>query len=149
MEVSVGDSNVTPRDFLTKVAPDPARLGDRMTGKTCAGTWIKGRKEGLEREVYLYQVADNRMCMDRWGCQAVVAQTAFSPVIMMELLAKNIWSGSGVCAPEAFNPDPFVARMAAYGFPGGHMEMASEFQRRIERERFTLPLEKGRQRDYL
>ena len=31
-----------------------------MTGKTCAGTWVKGLdKEGRPKEVYLYHVLDN------------------------------------------------------------------------------------------
>jgi len=140
MKIPVGNSEITPRDFLVKLAPDPARIGDRMTGKTCAGTWIKGKKDGLEREVYLYQVADNETCMKELGCQAVVAQTAFNPVIMMELIAKRIWTGAGVHGPEAFDPDPFVARMEACGFPGGHMEMESEYLRNIQRGGFTRPI---------
>ena len=40
----------------------PARsgdLGDRMTGKTCAGTWVTGvGTDGAPREVYLYHVVD-------------------------------------------------------------------------------------------
>jgi hypothetical protein len=35
----------------------------------------------------------------------------------MELLACGEWQGRGVLGPEAFDPDPFVARMAAYDFP--------------------------------
>jgi len=140
MTVDVGDSTITPRDFLGKVAPDPAKIGPLMTGQTCAGTWIKGKKKGLERQIYLYQVADNQDCMERLGCQAVVAQTAFNPVIMMELLAKGTWKGAGVLAPEAFNPDPFVALMAGHGFSGGVMEMDSDYKLKMERDDFERPL---------
>ncbi|MCF8068505.1 MAG: saccharopine dehydrogenase NADP-binding domain-containing protein [Desulfobacterales bacterium] len=140
MTVKVGDSEITPRDFLAKVAPNPIEIGNRMTGKTCAGTWVKGKKDGMEREVYLYQVADNQDCIERLGCQSVVAQTAFNPVIMMELLATGVWSGKGVHSPEAFDPDPFVALMNDYEFPGGMMEMESEYRKIMEAESLVKPI---------
>jgi saccharopine dehydrogenase-like NADP-dependent oxidoreductase len=96
-----------------------------MSGKTCAGTWVKGTKDGKPRQVYLYQVADNKACMDAWGCQAVVAQTAFSAVIAMDLLEHGVWKGVGVLGPEAFPPDPFMEKMEDYGFPYGMKEMAA------------------------
>jgi saccharopine dehydrogenase (NAD+, L-lysine-forming) len=114
---------VAPRDVVAACLPNPARLGDRMHGKTCAGTWIKGRKGGRLRQVYLYQVADNAECMRRWGCQAVVAQTAFSAVIGWDLLEHGTWKGVGVLGPEAFDPLPFMEKMADYGFPYGVTEM--------------------------
>ena len=114
---------VAPRDVVAACLPDPAHLGEKMHGKTCAGTWVKGVKDGQPREVYLYQVADNQECMTKWGCQAVVAQTAFSAVIAMDLLEHGIWGGTGVLGPEAFDPDPFMERMTDYGFPYGIKEM--------------------------
>ena len=110
---------VAPRDVVAAVLPDPARLGDHMSGKTCAGTWVTGTKDGKRREVYLYQVADNAECMEKYGVQAVVWQTAVGPVLAMELLAEGAWQGKGVLGPEAFDPDPFMARMAGYDFPYG------------------------------
>ena len=121
--INVKDVMVAPRDVVAACLPDPAHLGDRMFGKTCAGTWVKGKKDGKKREVYLYQVADNAECMKQWGCQAVVAQTAFNAVIGWDLLEHGIWKGVGVLGPEAFDPDPFVEKMAEYGFPYGIKEM--------------------------
>lgn len=122
-KINVKGVMVAPRDVVAACLPDPARLGDRMKGKTCAGTWVKGIKDGKPREVYLYQVADNEQCMKEWGCQAVVAQTAFSAVIAMDLLEHGLWKGVGVLGPEAFPPEPFMERMAEYGFPYGIREM--------------------------
>ena len=90
-----------------------------MSGKTCAGTWVKGKKDGKEKEIYLYQVADNDDCMKKLGCQAVVAQTAFGAVIGMDLIEHGVWKGKGVLGPEAFDPDPFMDKMEEYGFPFG------------------------------
>jgi len=122
-KINVKGVQVAPRDVVAACLPDPAHLGDKMKGKTCAGTWVKGIKDGQPRQVYLYQVADNEACMKEWGCQAVVAQTAFSAVIAMDLLKHGQWKGVGVLGPEAFPPDPFMEKMADYGFPYGIKEM--------------------------
>jgi len=121
--IKVKDVWVAPRDVVAACLPDPAHLGDKMFGKTCAGTWVKGKKDGKEKQVYIYQVADNEECMKRLGCQAVVAQTAFNAVIGMDLLEHGIWKGVGVLGPEAFDPIPFMEKMASYGFPYGIKEM--------------------------
>jgi saccharopine dehydrogenase (NAD+, L-lysine-forming) len=121
--IKVKDVMVAPRDVVAACLPDPAHLGDQMFGKTCAGTWVKGIKDGKPRQVYLYQVTDNDECMKKWGCQAVVAQTAFNAVIGWELIKDEIWKGTGVLGPEAFDPIPFMNKMAEYGFPYGIKEM--------------------------
>lgn len=122
-KINVKGIQVAPRDVVAACLPDPAHLGEKMNGKTCAGTWVKGTKDGKKKEVYLYQVADNAACMKQWGCQAVVAQTAFSAVIAMDLLEHGQWKGEGVLGPEAFEPTVFMGKMEGYGFPYGVREM--------------------------
>jgi saccharopine dehydrogenase (NAD+, L-lysine-forming) len=122
-EIKVKDVMVAPRDVVAACLPDPAHLGDKMFGKTSAGTWVKGIEDGKQRQVYIYQVADNEACMKKWGCQAVVAQTAFNAVIGWDLLNSGTWSGKGVLGPEALDPVPFMEKMADYGFPYGIKEM--------------------------
>jgi saccharopine dehydrogenase (NAD+, L-lysine-forming) len=121
-KIKVKGIDVSPRDVVAASLPDPAHLGNKMHGKTCAGTWITGTKDGKHKEVYLYQIADNEQCMKAWGCQAVVAQTAFSAVIAMDLIEHGVWGGVGVLGPEAFAPVPFMEKMADYGFPYGMKE---------------------------
>ncbi len=116
-KIRVKGVEVAPRDVVAACLPNPATLGNKMSGKTCAGTFVTGTKNGKRRAVYLYQVADNKTCLKKIGSQAVVAQTAFNPVIAMELLAEGIWRGTGVHGPEAFDPRPFLKRMRGYGFP--------------------------------
>ena len=125
-KINVKGVQVAPRDVVAACLPDPAHLGDKMHGKTCAGIWVKGIKDGMPKEAYLYQVADNAECMARLGCQAVVAQTAFSAVIAMDLLAHGQWRGVGVLGPEAFEPTVFMDKMADYGFPYGIREGKEE-----------------------
>ncbi len=126
-KIKIGDTEIAPRDFLCKVIPDPTEATLKMTGKGCAGTWVTGLKDGKKRSVYLYQVADNEECVKKYGTNAVVAQTAFNPVIMLELIATGKWEGVGVCNPEQFEPKYFVDLMAKYEFPGGMKEMDSEY----------------------
>ncbi|MER6347657.1 saccharopine dehydrogenase family protein [Streptomyces sp. NPDC001595] len=117
-----GPVRVSPRDVVAACLPDPATLGERMTGKTCAGTWVKGSKAGAPREVYLYHVVDNQWSMSEYGSQAVVWQTAVNPVVALELLATGAWTGSGVLGPEALPPRPFLDLLTAYGSPWGLRE---------------------------
>ncbi|MFG3138241.1 saccharopine dehydrogenase family protein [Streptomyces sp. NPDC048211] len=117
-----GQAAVSPRDVVAACLPDPAGLGDRMHGKTCAGTWVKGVKDGRPREVYLYHVVDNQWSMREYGSQAVVWQTAINPVAALELLAGGVWGGTGVLGPEALPPRPFLDLLTEYGAPWGIRE---------------------------
>ncbi|WP_432096798.1 saccharopine dehydrogenase family protein [Streptomyces sp. bgisy100] len=120
--VAVGPVDVAPRDVVAACLPDPATLGERMRGRTCAGTWVKGSRAGVPRELYLYHVVDNQWSMSEYGSQAVVWQTAINPVIAMELMAEKVWGGAGVLGPEALPPGPFLDRLASYGAPWGMRE---------------------------
>ena len=122
-KVRVGATEVSPRDVVAAVLPDPGALGDRMRGKTCAGTLVTGTGvDGQRRRVYLYHVVDNEATMAQDGSQAVVWQTAINPVIALELLANGVWSGTGVLGPEAFDAVPFLDLLTAYGSPWGMRE---------------------------
>ncbi|QHC65988.1 ATP-binding protein [Rathayibacter sp. VKM Ac-2759] len=115
-----GPVMVAPRDVVAAALPDPASIGPRMTGKTCAGLWVSGTKDGAHREVYLYHVSDNEWTMAEYGAQCVVWQTALNPVVALEMLATGAWSGSGVLGPEAFDAEPFLELMARPLADGGY-----------------------------
>jgi saccharopine dehydrogenase-like NADP-dependent oxidoreductase len=123
--LTVKGVQVSPRDVVAAGLPDPATLGDRMHGKTCAGVWVRGTgKDGKPRSTYLYHVVDNEQSMAEYGSQAVVWQTAINPVIALELLATGVWEGTGVLGPEAFDARPFLELLGAdtprgYGSPWG------------------------------
>ncbi len=111
--VRVKGVEVSPRDVVAAVLPDPATIGPRMTGKTCAGLYVTGTgKDGNPRKTYLYHVVDNEWSMAEFGAQCVVWQTAINPVVALELLATGIWSGAGVCGPESFDAVPFLDLLA-------------------------------------
>ena len=116
-----GPVEVAPRDVVAAALPDPATIGPRMTGKTCAGVWVTGTgKDGKPREVYLYHVSDNEWTMAEYESQCVVWQTALNPVIALELLANGTWTGTGVLGPEAFPATPFLELMKKPEPEGGY-----------------------------
>jgi saccharopine dehydrogenase-like NADP-dependent oxidoreductase len=126
-KISVKGVEVAPRDVVAAALPDPATLGDRMHGKTCAGTLVTGLgKDGEPRKTYLYHVVDNAWSMREYGSQAVVWQTAINPVVALELLASREWAGAGVLGPEAFPAQPFLAKLEEYGSPHGILELAAD-----------------------
>ena len=116
--VRVGAASVSPRDVVAACLPDPATLGAKMTGLTCAGTWVTGTgTDGAPREVYLHHIVDNAWSMAEYGSQAVVWQTAVNPVVALELIESGAWSGVGVLGPEALPARPFLDLLADYGSP--------------------------------
>ena len=123
-KIKVGGVEVSPRDVVAACLPNPATLGDKMHGKTCAGLWVTGTGEdGEPRSTYLYHVVDNDWSMKEYGHQCVVWQTAINPVVALELLANGTWSGAGVLGPEAFDAVPFLELLTDYGSPWGQMEV--------------------------
>jgi saccharopine dehydrogenase (NAD+, L-lysine-forming) len=122
-KVRVGAVEVSPRDVVAAVLPDPATIGPRMEGKTCAGLQVTGTgKDGRPRSTYLYHVVDNAWSMEEYGHQCVVWQTAVNPVVALELLARGAWKGVGVLGPEAFDAVPFLDLLTEYGSPWGQRD---------------------------
>ena len=122
--IPVKEVEVAPRDVVAAALPDPATLGERMSGKTCAGTLVTGLgKDGWPRKTYLYHVVDNEWSMREYGTQAVVWQTALNPAAALELLADGSWTGVGVLGPEAFPAQPFLDKLAELGSPHGLLEL--------------------------
>ena len=101
--VRVGGVEVSPRDVVAACLPDPAGLGDRMRGKTCAGTWVTRHRHGRRARARCTSTTWSTTT-GRWreyGSQAVVWQTAVNPVVALELLASGTWSAPGLLGPEA------------------------------------------------
>ena len=130
----VKGTDLSPRDIVSMVAPNPVDVADKITGKCCVGTQVIGKKDGLERKVFLYQTTDNEEVMARIGSGCVVGQTAYNPIIALELLAKGKWSGEGVLGPECFDPDPYINLADEYHYYMGMMEMESEYKKMLDKK---------------
>lgn len=124
--VAVGSAMVAPRDLLAAVLPNPSKLGNLMHGRTCAGTWVKGMKDGKERQVYLYHVADNATTMREWHAQAVLWQTALCPVVALEMLITKKWADVGVYGPDHFDALHYLNTLGEYGTHHGILEIGPD-----------------------
>ena len=125
----VKGTDLSPRDVVSMIAPNPVDVADKIKGKCCVGTQVTGKKDGLERKVFIYQTTDNEEEVARIGSGCVVAQTAYNPVIALELLAKGVWKGKGVLGPECFDPDVYIKLADEYDYYMGVMEMESEYKK--------------------
>jgi len=116
--VDVKGVEVSPRDVVAALLPNPAKLGPQMKGKTCAGLKVTGTgKDGQPKAAYYYHVVDNEWSMEEYGHQCVVWQTAICPVVALELMARGVWKGAGVLGPEAFDALPFLELLNEYDGP--------------------------------
>lgn len=114
--VQVGNVKVVPRDVVAVCAPQPKDIGDEMTGKMLVGAHCIGKKDGEEKEYFIYQPFDNQSSMKRWNNQAVTAQTGFGAALAIELIGRGIWKAEGVYSPEYFDPKPYLELMKEAGF---------------------------------
>ena len=114
--VDVNGVRVIPRDVVAACAPQPKDIGDEMKGEMLVGVHCIGEKDGQHKEYFLYQPFDNESSIRDWGCQAVTMQTGWGAALAIELIARGIWSDSGVYSPEYFDPDPFIELMKETGY---------------------------------
>ena len=133
-KIDVGGVMVSPRDVVAAAAPQPKDLGDNMKGKMCVGVDMYGIKDGMKRNVFMYQIFDNEESMEKYGCQAVVAQTGLGAAIGIELLARKIWNEPGVYSPEFFDPEVYLMLMKEYDFTYMISERDSEYKRSVDIE---------------
>ena len=108
---------IVPIQFLRAVLPDPASLGPRTEGQTCIGCVAKGRKDGAEKSVYLYNLCDHRACYREVGSQAISYTTGVAAMVGAKMILDGPWQGEGVFNMEQFDPDPFLAALAEHGLP--------------------------------
>ena len=126
--ITIKGVQIAPRDLVAATLPDPATIGPRLEGKTCAGVLVTGTgTDGKPRSTYLYHVVDNEVTMREYGAQCIVWQTALNPIVALELVASGAWAGTGVLGPEAFDAVPFLDLLATpkpegYGSPWGMEE---------------------------
>jgi len=108
---------IIPMEFLKTLLPDPASLGKHTKGKTNIGVFIKGKKDGKKRTIYIYQVSDHEKCYEEVMSQAVSYSTGVPAMIGAKLMLEGVWSAKGVFNMEQFDPDPFMDELNKQGLP--------------------------------
>ena len=108
---------IIPLQFLKAVLPDPASLGPRTKGKTNIGCIFRGKKDGKEKNYYLYNICDHQECYREVGSQAVAYTTGVPAMIGAMMVITGKWNTPGVHNVEEFDPDPFMDALNKWGLP--------------------------------
>ncbi|MEA4859545.1 MAG: saccharopine dehydrogenase family protein [Sphaerochaeta sp.] len=108
---------IQPLQFLKAVLPEPASLGANYQGQTSIGCQIRGVKDGKPRTVFIFNNCSHQLAYQDTKSQAVSYTTGVPAALGASLVARGIWSRSGVNNMEQFDPDPFLAELGPLGLP--------------------------------
>jgi saccharopine dehydrogenase-like NADP-dependent oxidoreductase len=106
-----------PLKVVKAVLPDPSSLAPDYTGKTCIGTLVKGRKDGQEAEVLVYNVADHKEAYLEVGSQGISYTAGVPPVAAAMLIAEGTWDVGAMKNVEELDPKPFLLLLNSIGLP--------------------------------
>lgn len=108
---------VIPLKVVKAVLPDPASLAPNYTGKTCIGDIVKGKKDGQDKEVFIYNVADHKEAFNEVGSQGISYTAGVPPVAAAILVAKGEWDVGKMANVEELPPQPFLGLLNEMGLP--------------------------------
>ncbi len=108
---------VVPLKVVKAVLPDPGSLAPDYTGKTCIGDLVKGVKDGKEREVFIYNVADHRQAYEEVGSQGISYTAGVPAVAAALLIASGEWDVKKMANVEELPPRPFLDLLGKIGLP--------------------------------
>jgi saccharopine dehydrogenase-like NADP-dependent oxidoreductase len=108
---------VVPLKVVKALLPDPSSLAPDYTGKTCIGDLVKGKKDGKEREVFIYNVADHKEAYEEVGSQGISYTAGVPPVAAAMLVADGTWDVGTMANVEELPPRPFLNLLNQMGLP--------------------------------
>lgn len=108
---------VVPLKVVKAVLPNPASLAPNYTGKTCIGNIVKGKKDGIDKEVFIYNVADHKEAYEEVGSQGISYTAGVPPVAAAILVATGEWDVAEMKNVEQLDPKPFINLLNQMGLP--------------------------------
>ncbi len=108
---------VVPLKVVKAVLPDPSSLAPEYTGKTCIGDKVKGRIDGEETEVFIYNVSDHKEAYNEVGSQGISYTAGVPPVAAAMLVATGEWDAGQMVNVEELDPKPFINLLNKIGLP--------------------------------
>jgi len=108
---------VVPLKVVKAVLPDPSSLAPDYTGKTCIGTLVKGKTDGKDAEVFIYNVADHKDAYNEVGSQGISYTAGVPPVAAAMLIADGTWDVETMKNVEELDPKPFLNILNRIGLP--------------------------------
>jgi saccharopine dehydrogenase-like NADP-dependent oxidoreductase len=104
-----------PLKVVKAVLPDPSSLAPDYEGKTCIGDLVRGKKDGVDREVFIYNVADHKDAYNEVGSQGISYTAGVPPVAAAILVAKGVWDCHKMVNVEELPPQPFLGLLNKMG----------------------------------
>jgi saccharopine dehydrogenase (NAD+, L-lysine-forming) len=114
---------IVPIEFLKALLPDPASLAANYTGKTSIGCLVKGKKDGQDKTVFVYNTCDHAETYKEVRAQAVSYTTGVPATVGAEMMLTGQWKKPGVWHMEQFDSAPFLKRLGESGLPWHVKEM--------------------------
>jgi saccharopine dehydrogenase-like NADP-dependent oxidoreductase len=108
---------VIPLKVIKAVLPDPSSLAPDYTGKTCIGDFVRGQKDGVPAEVFIYNVADHKDAYNEVGSQGISYTAGVPPVAAALLIADGTWDIGAMANVEDMDPKPFLTLLNQMGLP--------------------------------
>jgi saccharopine dehydrogenase-like NADP-dependent oxidoreductase len=110
-------SEVVPLKVVKACLPDPSSLAPDYEGKTCIGDYVKGLKDGKEKTVFIYNVADHKEAYNEVGSQGISYTAGVPPVAAAMLVATGEWDVKKMANVEELPPKPFINLLNKIGLP--------------------------------
>ena len=108
---------VVPLKVVKAVLPDPSSLAPNYTGKTCIGDQVKGKINGEEAEVFIYNVSDHKDAYNEVGSQGISYTAGVPPVAAAMLIATGEWDAGKMVNVEELDARPFINLLNKIGLP--------------------------------
>lgn len=108
---------VVPLKVVKAVLPDPSSLAPNYTGKTCIGDKVKGKINGIDAEVFIYNVSDHKDAYNEVGSQGISYTAGVPPVAAAMLVATGEWDAGKMVNVEELDAKPFINLLNKIGLP--------------------------------
>lgn len=122
---------VIPLKVVKAVLPDPSSLAPNYTGKTCIGDKVKGKINGVDSEVFIYNISDHKDAYNEVGSQGISYTAGVPPVAAAMLVATGEWDAGKMVNVEELDAKPFINLLNEIGLPtriqDGNGDRALEF----------------------
>jgi len=113
--ITAEGQKVTPLKVVKACLPDPSSLAPNYTGKTCIGNLIKGKKDGIDKEIFIYNISDHKASYEEVESQAISYTAGVPAAAAALLIAKGTWDVKHMVNVEELDPDPFIQLLDKMG----------------------------------
>lgn len=106
---------VVPLQVVKAVLPNPSSLAKNYTGKTCIGDKILGKKNGVDSEIFIYNIVDHQVAYQEVGSQAIAYTAGVPPVAAAILVAQGQWDVKTMVNVEELDPKLLITLLNEMG----------------------------------